>query len=72
MNNNLDEITWDTELPLEVRSHYARQWRDQQLKHTDWICAIPDHGLYTSYITYRAALRNWPSTSDFPDTKPTL
>jgi hypothetical protein len=72
MSDNLDEITWDTELPLEVREYYARQWRDQQLQRADWICAIPDHGLHVSYMTYRQALRDWPSTSDFPDTKPTL
>lgn len=50
----------------------ARSWRDSELKETDWICAIPDHGLHASYTTYRVALRDWPSTSDFPDTKPTL
>lgn len=50
----------------------ARLWRDSELKETDWICAIPDHGLHSSYMTYRQELRNWPSTSDFPETKPTL
>lgn len=50
----------------------ARSWRDSELKKTDWICAIPDHGLYASYMTYRTLLRDWPSTSDFPDTKPTI
>lgn len=50
----------------------ARSWRDSELKKTDWICAIPDHGLYASYMTYRLALRNWPTASDFPDTKPTI
>lgn len=72
MNNYRSEITWDIELPLEVREHYARQWRDQQLERTDWINNIPDHGLHTSYMSYRVALRNWPTTSDFPDTKPIL
>jgi len=50
----------------------ARSWRDSELKKTDWICAIPDHGLYVSYMTYRLALRDWPTASDFPDTKPTI
>jgi len=72
MNNYIDEITWDIELPLEVRKHYAKLWRDQQLNFTDWICAIPDHGLHASYMAYRTLLRDWPTTSDFPDTKPTL
>tara|TARA_R110000803_G_scaffold128519_2_gene195995 strand:+ start:3353 stop:3556 length:204 start_codon:yes stop_codon:yes gene_type:complete len=50
----------------------SRRWRDSELKETDWICAIPDHGLHASYMTYRQNLRDWPSTSEFPDTKPTL
>ena len=50
----------------------AREWRDAQLKATDWICAIPDHGLHAPYMAYRTLLRDWPTTSDFPDTKPTL
>ena len=56
----------------EAKQDFAKNWRDEELKKTDWICAIPDHGLHVSYMTYRAALRDWPSTSDFPETKPTL
>ena len=50
----------------------ARQWRNEELKNSDWIVAVTDHPQLAAYITYRAALRAWPSTSDFPDTKPTL
>ena len=50
----------------------ARTWRDQELAMTDWIVPLTDHPQHAAYITYRAALRAWPSTSDFPDTKPTL
>ena len=57
---------------LEELHGLSRRWRDSELKETDWICAIPDHGLHASYMTYRQALRGWPSTPDFPDTKPTL
>ena len=56
----------------EAKQDFAKNWRDEELKKTDWICAIPDHGLHVSYMTYRQALRDWPTTSDFPDTKPTL
>lgn len=56
----------------EVKAEEARLWRDKELSDSDWIASIPDHGMYTSYIAYRVALRDWPSTSDFPDTKPTL
>ena len=50
----------------------ARGWRDTQLEETDYIPAITDHPQRAAYLTYRTALRNWPSTSDFPATKPTL
>ena len=50
----------------------ARQWRDNELLQTDWIIPITDHPERAAYLTYRTALRDWPSTGDFPDTKPTL
>jgi hypothetical protein len=50
----------------------ARIWRDQELKDSDWISGIPDHGQHAVYMTYRQALRDWPATDDFPDTKPIL
>ena len=50
----------------------AREWRDSELQATDHIPAITDHPQRAAYLTYRTALRDWPSTSDFPATKPTL
>jgi len=50
----------------------ARQWRNLELKESDWIIPVSDHPQRAAYITYRAALRAWPSTSDFPDTRPEL
>ncbi len=50
----------------------ARGWRDAELSRTDWISQTPDHPQRAAYMTYRTKLRDWPSTSDFPDTKPTL
>jgi hypothetical protein len=50
----------------------ARSWRDQELRESDWIIPLTDHPQHAAYITYRKALRDWPSTSDFPDKKPTL
>ena len=38
---------------------------------TDWIAQTPDHPQRDDYLAYRVKLRDWPSTSDFPDTKPT-
>ena len=50
----------------------AIEWRDLQLLASDWIVQVPDHPQRAAYITYRAALRDWPSTSDFPETRPEL
>ena len=50
----------------------ARAWRDSQLQATDGIPAITDHPERSAYLTYRTALRDWPSTAEFPATKPTL
>ena len=50
----------------------ARQWRDAELAMSDWIVPLTDHPQRNAYMTYRTNLRNWPSTDDFPDTKPTL
>lgn len=50
----------------------AKAWRDGELKLTDWIVSITDHPERADYLTYRASLRDWPTTDDFPNTKPTL
>jgi len=48
----------------------AKDWRDAELKETDWVVPITDHPDHAKYIDYRKALRAWPSTADFPDTRP--
>ena len=50
----------------------ARIWRNDELKETDKIAQTPDWPDRDKYLIYRTKLRDWPSTSDFPDTKPTL
>ena len=60
---------WET-LPETAAS--AREWRDNELAATDWIMPVTDHPDRAAYVTYREELRQWPSTSSFPDTKPTL
>ena len=50
----------------------ARMWRDMELTRTDTLHVLDDYPNAANLTTYRAALRAWPSTSDFPDTKPTL
>jgi len=60
------------EVPSLTSEQEARQWRDDELRSTDIAAQTPDWPNRDNIIIYRAALRNWPSTSDFPDTKPTL
>ena len=50
----------------------AREWRNAELKATDAASQTPDWPNRDNILIYRAALRDWPSTSDFPDTKPVL
>ena len=50
----------------------GRTWRDSELSATDYIVPLSDHPQRADYMTYRVALRAWPSTSDFPATKPVL
>jgi hypothetical protein len=50
----------------------ARKWRDQELAATDYILPVTDHPQRDDYIAYRTALRDWPSTESFPDTRPVL
>ena len=56
----------------EIKQTLARSWRDKELRESDWIVPTTDHPQNAAYITYRKALRDWPSTADFPDKKPTL
>ena len=65
-NNEVLEVT-DEELKT-----LQRKWRDKELVNTDYILPLTDHPDNTATLAYRRALRDWPSTSDFPDTKPTL
>jgi hypothetical protein len=55
-----------------VKEVQARDWRDSELVATDYIVPLTDHPQHAEYMTYRVSLRDWPSTADFPDTRPTL
>jgi len=60
------------EAPILTAEQEAREWRDIELQSTDTASQTPDWPNRDNIIIYRAALRAWPSTSDFPDTKPIL
>ena len=68
--------TWELreqEMIIEPTSEdIARGWRNEELSKTDYIVPLTDHPDHAATLAYRAALRDWPSKSDFPDTKPTL
>ena len=66
-----EEVT-ATLLPVPTAEESARAWRDAELSGSDYIVPLTDHPQHAAYMTYRAALRDWPSTADFPDTRPTL
>ena len=62
-----------TPAPAEpTAAEEARQWRNEELSSTDTASQTPDWPNRDNILTYRTALRNWPSTSDFPATRPTL
>lgn len=50
----------------------ARNWRNLELNDTDILMLLDDYPNTTNLRTYRQALRDWPSTSNFPNTKPVL
>jgi len=50
----------------------ARTWRDSELARTDVAATVSDYPNAAAVLAYRQALRDWPSTEDFPDTRPEL
>lgn len=47
-------------------------WRNKELERTDSLALLPDHPQATQILAYRQALRDWPSTEDYPDTRPVM
>jgi hypothetical protein len=60
------------ELTADEIAEEARSWRNVELQRTDSLMLLPDYPGKEALTTYRQALRDWPSTADFPDTKPVL
>ena len=57
---------------LLIKQREGRMWRDAELERTDSLSLLTDHPDKDNLTTYRQALRDWPSTGNFPDTKPTI
>lgn len=60
------------EISDEELKALQRKWRDKELVNTDYILPLTDHPDHAATLAYRQALRDWPTTSEFPNTKPTL
>ena len=65
------------ELPPSIQNSPSkeweeRRWRNGELHNTDVLLLLPDNPDKDNLTAYRQALRDWPSTGDFPDTRPTL
>ena len=50
----------------------GRMWRDIELSSSDTASQTPDWPNRDNILTYRTALRDWPSTDSFPTTRPEL
>ncbi|SVD31070.1 uncharacterized protein METZ01_LOCUS383924 [marine metagenome] len=57
---------------LSEKQLEGRMWRGQELLRTDTLILLPDYPNTANLTTYRQELRDWPSTGDFPSTRPTL
>ena len=62
---------WVDPTPAEPTAEEAgRRWRNGELDATDRAAQTPDWPNRDNILSYRTALRDWPATDDFPDTKP--
>lgn len=66
------ELKPEPEITDEQIERLARKWRNKQLSGTDKYVSVTDHPDHAKIMDLRVRLRNWPSTDDFPDTKPTI
>ena len=74
-----DKVIEKIEPPKKTSEEIAKEeeleeriWRDGELGRTDVLYLLDDYPDKDKLKTYRQALRDWPSTSDFPETRPTL
>jgi len=54
------------------RAEEERAWRDLELISTDVASSVNDFPNRDNILRYRVLLRDWPSTADFPNTRPTV
>lgn len=56
---------------MDLYKNQQKEWRNGELQRTDCIVPLVDYPNHEAWLTYRQELRDWPSTDDFPETKPT-
>lgn len=64
------ELYVDAVREARIKKENERQWRDSELERTDLFATVNDYPHTTELTAYRTALRDWPATDDFPDTRP--
>ena len=52
---------------LEEKTAEEKEWRDYELKASDFIVPLTDHPQHAAYMTYRQELRDYPAQEDFPN-----
>jgi len=61
--------TWllyrEEQAPVFILETQYNSWRDLKLQETDWMFGS-DHTPSTAWVSYRQALRDLPSTTDWP------
>ena len=62
----------EVETIVPIAAEEARMWRDMELSSTDHAAMVPDYPNREAIMAYRTLLRDWPSTEDFPNTRPTI
>jgi hypothetical protein len=52
---------------LIKKTKEEKEWRDSELKASDFIIPLTDHPQHSVYIVFRQELRDYPSQLDFPN-----
>jgi hypothetical protein len=52
---------------LEEKTVEEKDWRDSELRATDFIVPVTDRPNHAAYMAYRQELRDYPAKEDFPN-----
>lgn len=67
---NFREVEEPVREPVKTKEEEEIEWRNSELYRTDLLMLPPDYPYKEQLTTYRQALRDWPDTPSFPDTRP--